>query len=349
MKLKLSLKSTSVLLLGGAALGTWFAGACGAIGEEPGPEVSSVQGELSSDEIDYLPTDYVRVPGGRVVHKDCVHEVPDGAEVGEDLSVTLKGRKIAQYARCSQKEYRFRAKGQGAVTAGAPVPATGSGWVEASWATTTSKMFTQMDTGGWTVPPAPPTQSTQTIFFFPSFVSYNGATADGIVQPVLQWGPSAAGGGKFWAMANWILSSGATFFSTLHSVSVGNGISGKMELVGNTASSQTWKVSYSSPGFTSSLTKSTTNGLAFTTAQAGVLEAYNISQCSHFPGGPAGQTYFSTYFSRPRLFQGNSYADRNAVSPTWSLRGPSVFGWTGPSCGFGSSTVSSAGDTTLWY
>jgi hypothetical protein len=47
----------------------------------------------------------------------------------------------------------------------------------------------------WTVPAAPSTHSDQTVFLF------NGIqNSTMIYQPVLQWGPSGAGGGNFWAV-----------------------------------------------------------------------------------------------------------------------------------------------------
>ena len=89
------------------------------------------------------------------------------------------------------------------------------------------------------------------------------------------------------------------------------------------------------------------NGNAYNNAQSAVLEAYGVTVCSDFPSGPAGQTYFSTYFSRPALYQGSSYHDRNAISPSWSINGPSSK-WTagnGPICGFGNSTTDSTGSS----
>jgi hypothetical protein len=56
------------------------------------------------------------------------------------------------------------------------------------------------------VPTAPWTQTTQTVYFFPGVQS----TLDGgcgILQPVLQWGTSPAGGGEYWTIASWWWSS----------------------------------------------------------------------------------------------------------------------------------------------
>lgn len=78
-----------------------------------------------------------------------------------------------------------------------PAPALGTGWiVYASWTNNTGRTITSFKTT-WVVPPPPATQSGQTIFLF------NGIqNSTMIYQPVLQWGPSAAGGGNNWAVAS---------------------------------------------------------------------------------------------------------------------------------------------------
>ena len=54
--------------------------------------------------------------------------------------------------------------------------------------------------------PAPATRSRQTIFLF-NGIQNTGANF-GILQPVLQYGSSAAGGGAFWSIASWYVTSG---------------------------------------------------------------------------------------------------------------------------------------------
>ncbi|MDQ1536442.1 MAG: hypothetical protein QOE58_835, partial [Actinomycetota bacterium] len=74
------------------------------------------------------------------------------------------------------------------------VPAFGSGWITyASWTNSTGTPVSRFATS-WRVPAAPSTSIGQTIFLF------NGIqNSTMIYQPVLQWGPSAAGGGANWA------------------------------------------------------------------------------------------------------------------------------------------------------
>lgn len=52
----------------------------------------------------------------------------------------------------------------------------------------------------WTVPPAPASYTGQTVFLFNSIEPADG---ESILQPVIQYGPSAGGGGAYWAAASW--------------------------------------------------------------------------------------------------------------------------------------------------
>jgi len=51
-----------------------------------------------------------------------------------------------------------------------------------------------------------------------------------IIQPVLQWGSSAAGGGQYWAIASWFVGGAHTVYSDLKQVSSGDTIYGNMTL-----------------------------------------------------------------------------------------------------------------------
>ncbi len=74
----------------------------------------------------------------------------------------------------------------------------GEGWIAyAGWTNDTGHPVTLFSTM-WKVPPAPKTNHNQVIFLFSGIQN-----STNIYQPVLQWGPSAAGGGPYWAVANW--------------------------------------------------------------------------------------------------------------------------------------------------
>ena len=110
---------------------------------------------------------------------------------------------------------------------GDPLPALGEGWISyAYWTNNTGSPVTRFATT-WVVPPAPATDSGQTIFLF------NGIqNSTMIYQPVLQWGPSAAGGGSYWAVASWYADgqTGTSFHSTLVRVNPGDVLVGVMTL-----------------------------------------------------------------------------------------------------------------------
>ncbi len=109
-------------------------------------------------------------------------------------------------------------------------PATASGWVAYSyWSNTdtTAHPVTYFSTT-WTVPSAPTRQNNQTLFLFNAM--QNGTTAASyIIQPVLQWGSSAAGGGKYWAIANWFVSGSQAYYSALQTVSTGTVLQGVLQ------------------------------------------------------------------------------------------------------------------------
>jgi hypothetical protein len=338
MRRKFVLRNLTITILGGIGMSTWMIGACDSFDETQ--DVSTTRAALQSpkdslEAVKQVPADYGIVPGGIVMHKDCVHQIPDGAVASYDLSVTLNGKKIAQYAECKHKKYRLAGAADGAT------PGTGNGWVESSWAYSSKTQFNHLDTGYWLVP-ATPVNHGQTIFFFPSLE--NNAS---IIQPVLQWGPSAAGGGAFWTFANWYVTGSTTMFvSTLKTTAVGHQFWGSIDMSNQIGSNQYWNIQIkdvTSNNLTNSnvIVNSTS---PFNAAQVGVLEAYGVSTCDSFPSGSSGQTYFPI----PYVTQGNSYNDRNLINPSWFGVDYIGFGWTGPVCGF-SVSVGSTGGTWLNY
>ncbi|HEX6751665.1 MAG TPA: hypothetical protein VF092_30510 [Longimicrobium sp.] len=158
------------------------------------------------------------------------------------------------------------------------VPALGSGWIAYTyWNNGTGQPLTSFRTT-WEVPPAPSVASGQTIFLFNGIQNY-GANY-GILQPVLQWGPSGAGGGPYWSVASWYVTSGGQAFHTnLVRVNPGDTLVGVMTLTAQ----QGRAFSY----------VSLFEGIAGTTLPVAniaellwcneTLEAYSISNCANYP------------------------------------------------------------------
>jgi len=128
-------------------------------------------------------------------------------------------------------------------------------------------------TGQWVVPDAPPTSKGQTLFY------WNGVEPDdtsAVLQPVLQYGISAAGGGDYWAIASWYVSSRSSVMSKLVPVNSGDVITGVLSV----DSSGKWVVNATNGRNSSTLNYKPTE--KYTTAYE-VLEAYSINNCNEYP------------------------------------------------------------------
>jgi hypothetical protein len=162
------------------------------------------------------------------------------------------------------------------VRAAGVVPALGSGWIAyADWTNNTGKPVSSFTTT-WTVPPAPSSSSGQTVFLF------NGIQNSSMIyQPVLQWGPSAAGGGAYWAVASWYADGqgGVSHYSTLVRVNPGDVLVGVMTLTGQSATGFSYNCQFTGVANTS---------LAIQNVQQltwciETLEAYGITKATDYP------------------------------------------------------------------
>jgi hypothetical protein len=76
--------------------------------------------------------------------------------------------------------------------------------------------------GNLVVPSAPSVQAGQTVFLF---IGMEDLFENDIIQPVLQWGPSCAGGGNYWSIASWYVwgkTCSTASWSPLEYVAAGN-------------------------------------------------------------------------------------------------------------------------------
>ncbi len=162
--------------------------------------------------------------------------------------------------------------------AAAVVPALGSGWITyAFWNNGTGHTLTSFATT-WVVPDPPSTNHNQTIFLFNGIQNY-GANF-GILQPVLQWGPSAAGGGAFWSIASWYVTTGGDAFHTnLITVNPGDTLIGVMAKTGQSGSLFNYSSAFQGINNT---TLNVTN-IAELLWLNETLEAYGVQTCSDYP------------------------------------------------------------------
>jgi hypothetical protein len=155
-------------------------------------------------------------------------------------------------------------------------PALGSGWISyAYWSNNSGHPLSRFSTT-WVVPPAPATKSGQTIFLF------NGIqNSTMIYQPVLQWGPSAAGGGNYWSVASWYADgqNGQAFHTSPIQVTPGQVLVGVMTLTGSSSSGFNYNCEFLGLANTS-LPIQHVEQLTWC-AQS--LEAYNVQHGSDYP------------------------------------------------------------------
>jgi hypothetical protein len=132
----------------------------------------------------------------------------------------------------------------------------------------------------WIVPPEPTTDNGQLIYLFNGLEN---ASLDVVLQPVLQWGASPAGGGSYWAITNWYVGapgSGIAMHSPLIKVNVGDNLQGLMTMTGKTADGEFNYVS-EFKGYPKATLKVTDVGeLVWATE---TLECYGLKQFSDYP------------------------------------------------------------------
>ncbi len=182
-------------------------------------------------------------------------------------------------------------------------PSLGTGWI-------TDARFTKSPGMGpvtlfrtiWKVPPAPKSSDGQTIFLFNAMED---AGLKDILQPVLQWGPSDAGGDDYWSISPWFIDpSGNAFYRDLIRVEEGDVLVGVMQLTGQSGSSFNYDCFFE--GFaeaTLTVTNTSEQTVLFET-----LECYSIDNCADYP-----QTFY-TAMTAIDIESGGA-----SIEPQWTI------------------------------
>lgn len=144
----------------------------------------------------------------------------------------------------------------------------------------------------------------QTIFLFIGIQN-----ANYILQPVLQWGESVAGGGPFWTISNWYADGahGATSFKPLVRVSPGDLLQASILMNGQANNSYTYVAAFS--GFPDIDLK--TDAIQELTWVNTALEAYKVTGCGSYPA--VGLTSITDLQIETKT---------GTVSPDWRLHTP---------------------------
>jgi hypothetical protein len=226
--------------------------------------------------------EHVLTPGG-LRPKSLVYRVESGHTLsGADKRLRVlhpSGEVVADLGALPSRPWGRPLMPRNVVHAPSPaevVPALGSGWITyASWSNNTGTPVSRFSTS-WVVPPDPSTDSGQTIFLF------NGIqNSTNIYQPVLQWGPSAAGGGSYWTVASWYVdgSGGPAFFTNLVQVNPGDVLTGVMTNTGQSAQGFSYDCLFQGIANTSLPVQD----IEELTWLVETLECYGIVQCSDYP------------------------------------------------------------------
>jgi hypothetical protein len=269
-------------------------------GEEPSAPADTVLAQRTDDALD---ADYVPVPHVGRAHKSCVHALADHETVDEHGAIrSADGRIQPAHPACA---YPIKAVARSPAAAGGPNP-TDNGWTEdAVWR---SPVTMKQLWASFHVPEAPSIYTGQTIFFFPAMEDTAASTS--IIQPVLQYGPSAAGGGAYWAAAAWF-GGGAWadnyYFTPLRGVLTGEVIRGGIWRGACAGGFCEWNVGLTNSRDQDLLSIGVVANLDWRWVYGGAVEVYNVDDCRKYPA-----TYNNFYDFW--LQDGNL----NGPTPTWT-------------------------------
>ena len=228
----------------------------------PAGQVLTPVGYMESSKVHFIaPGFHLNVEKGRLqkVETRSGKVVEDFGEVG---TVEKKYNRLAQ---------AVEAAGRGGSS---PVIPYVQGWIAYTYwnNSSTSTPITNFTTT-WKVPSAPSRKGSQTVFLFNGMQDGTTSTSY-IIQPVLQWGPSAAGGGKYWAITNWYVSASQAFYGSLVTVSSGTSLTGVMTETAVSGSNYSYNSSFT--GYSSSSALQVNNvPQAYWAAET--LESYSVS------------------------------------------------------------------------
>lgn len=157
-------------------------------------------------------------------------------------------------------------------------PTPNDGWVTfADWTNPTSTPISYFSTT-WKVPGNP----ASTVNGYQLYIFNGIQNADHILQPVLQYGASPAGGGLYWAIDNWYAGCATcpAYFATPVPVSPGTSLQGIMQLTGQTGSNYNYKSSFAGYPASSSLQINNIPQLYYAVE---TFEQYTITSGNQYP------------------------------------------------------------------
>ncbi|KAJ7894181.1 hypothetical protein B0H14DRAFT_3426950 [Mycena olivaceomarginata] len=216
-----------------------------------------------------VPTGIV-APGGARENRSII-EIPD------DTSITHIGDQLQVLGANGTVLHTFSVEEEPTPTAAA-TPAFKTGWITfASWMNNGNSPIKTFSTT-WKVPAEPQAKDGQTVFLFNSIEP---GKQNGIIQPVLQFGSSAAGGGAYWSVASWWVGPKHTFHTKLVKVNPGATLHGLITLTAHNGNNFTYNSKFTNVKGTGLNVKNIAE-LKWATE---TLEAYSIQKKADYPAG----------------------------------------------------------------
>jgi len=263
-----------------------------------------------------VPLNYVVTPNG-LFHPSCVHELADSDTLTASGGVRHADGHVDDVAATACAFPRFGARGQ-VMSQGQPQPDF-NGWIAASDSNANVTPAAKRMVADFKVPNGPTSGVGQVLYYFPGLE--DGQNVITILQPVLAWNGF---GDSRWTMTNWnCCNSGHAYHGGTINVSTGDSIHGAMKgksCAGDVCN--TWNL-VSKDNNTGQTTTFNTDsyGQAFTWYFGGVLEAYGVTQCTHFPSNG------SITFTRVKVFD---QSGAQSTPASWD----SFIGAGVPNCNF---------------
>jgi len=229
-----------------------------------------------------VPSNYLITPFG-YFHPSCVNHMAQGDVLREDENaVRHADGSFETVQKCAFPH--FRADGEkvtGAEPAGSQPPDISHAWIEYASVHDTpdyGQIYSE-----WDVPPNPTSNNGQTVYLFNGLEDYTNDLT--IIQPVLGWNSDYSAA---WGIAAWnCCYNGDVWEATPATVNPGDHLEGYVfnNCSDGTKTCTSWDIVIvdEQNGHFSQLIDTPNNGQTFNWAFGGVLEVYNISQCSDFP------------------------------------------------------------------
>ncbi|KAF8879201.1 hypothetical protein CPB84DRAFT_316139 [Gymnopilus junonius] len=174
----------------------------------------------------------VQTPAG-LVPKSNVHTVPQGARVHQsatEIQIIAANGIILHSAPFTGSNSKLVGVLQGPTSRRRDLQSVYIAYTD--WNNVGTSPISFFGTN-WVVPPTPSTWDGQLLYWWNGLVPQD---LGGILQPVLQYGISPAGGGEFYAIASWWLIDNNVYHTDITQVSPGTFLQGQMTLTGTSTS-----------------------------------------------------------------------------------------------------------------